>query len=218
MGRQKPKSIAEAVRSVLDSKPCVQDCMRMNLINSSALARMLCEELETRKVQAVNSAIRRYQESIEKTVASFDKRVNSLIAKSSVSMRNDTAVVSIPSYVDWHPLEGKVKIFHVITGDEATNLVVDEKDLPLLEKLAPENVEVRKNLAAITINSPSEITRTPGVLVHLLYPLSFNNINMEETMSCYTGKIILVKREDANKAFDILSELIEHARKAVEKK
>lgn len=206
------KSVAESVREYLSQRHCIRDCIVLGLINNSSLSRVICRELRIRNSAAVHSALRRYSRKVRNEVASLDNSINSIIANSSISMRSDVAVVTIPVDANWREVDRKFALFHVIEGDGVTNLIMDSKELPRLNNLGFETIKVRPNLSAITINSPPEIVSVPGVTIRLLEPLSFNGINIQEYMSCYTSKIILLKREDASRAYELLEKLIETTR------
>ena len=61
-----------------------------------------------------------------------------------------------------------------------------------------------KNLAEITIKSPKEIETTPGTYAYLCSLFGENNINIIETLSCWTDTIFLVKEEDVGKVMGLL--------------
>ncbi|MDH5441447.1 MAG: ACT domain-containing protein, partial [Candidatus Bathyarchaeota archaeon] len=63
------------------------------------------------------------------------------------------------------------------------------------------------------VQSSREIVDTPGCIVALYIPISRNRINIEETVSCFTETIIVLKMEDAGRAFNLLTDLISNARK-----
>jgi aspartokinase len=68
--------------------------------------------------------------------------------------------------------------------------------------------------AAITVQSPKEIIDTPGCVATFYNQLSRRHVNVEDTVSCHTDTIIVVKMKDVGKAFEALTELInDEARK-----
>ena len=66
---------------------------------------------------------------------------------------------------------------------------------------------------AIIIHSPEQIIKTPGCAISFYNQLARLYINIEDTVSCYTDTIVLVRMKDAGKAFNVLTELISNARK-----
>ncbi|HET7283905.1 MAG TPA: ACT domain-containing protein, partial [Nitrososphaeraceae archaeon] len=74
-------------------------------------------------------------------------------------------------------------------------------------------LEVEDDLAAIIIHSPEEIIKTPGCAIAFYNQLARRHINIEDTVSCYTDTIVLVRMSDVGKAFNALTELISNSRK-----
>ena len=74
-------------------------------------------------------------------------------------------------------------------------------------------LEFEDDLAAIIIHSPEEIIKTPGCAIAFYNQLARRHINIEDTVSCYTDTIVLVRMSDVGKAFNALTELISNSRK-----
>jgi aspartokinase len=80
-----------------------------------------------------------------------------------------------------------------------------------------EILEIEEDLAAIMVHSPEEIIKTPGCAIALYSQLAYRHINIEDTISCYTDTIVLVKMSDVGKAFNALTDLISNSRKIPKK-
>src|SRR3989338_835970 len=75
----------------------------------------------------------------------------------------------------------------------------------ILKILKQSKIEIKnKNLAEITIKSPKEIETTPGTYAYVCSLFWENNINIVETLSCWTDSIFLIKEEDVGKAINLL--------------
>ncbi len=72
------------------------------------------------------------------------------------------------------------------------------------------------DLAAIIVQSPEKIVATPGCVIAFYNQLSRRHVNMEDTVSCHTDTIMVVKVKDAGKAFEALTELIDEERKRLD--
>ena len=81
-----------------------------------------------------------------------------------------------------------------------------------------EILEIEEDLAAIMVHSPEEIIKTPGCAIAFYNQLAHRHINIEDTVSCYTDTIVLVKMSDVGKAFHALTELISNSRKIPKKR
>ena len=79
-------------------------------------------------------------------------------------------------------------------------------------------LEVEDGLAAIIVHSPEDIIKTPGCAIAFYNQLARRHINIEDTVSCYTDTIVLVKMEQVGKAFNALTDLISNSRKTAKKK
>jgi aspartokinase len=73
-------------------------------------------------------------------------------------------------------------------------------------------LEVESDLAAIMVHSPEGIIKTPGCAIAFYNQLAVRHINIEDTVSCYTDTIVLVKMSDVGKAFNALTDLISSIR------
>jgi len=65
------------------------------------------------------------------------------------------------------------------------------------------------------VQSPEEIIKTPGCALVFYNQLARRRINIEDTVSCYTDTIIIVKMEDVARAFNALTDLIAESRKQI---
>ena len=81
--------------------------------------------------------------------------------------------------------------------------------------MGKENVlRVRPSLVEIAVKSPDKIMETSGVFSYLASNLSENNVNVAESVSCYTDTIFIVDEKDMIHAYEILSKMIESAQRA----
>ncbi|PSN93878.1 hypothetical protein B9Q09_05085, partial [Candidatus Marsarchaeota G2 archaeon ECH_B_SAG-C16] len=55
-----------------------------------------------------------------------------------------------------------------------------------------------------------------GALLPFYSQLSRRGINIDNTVSCYTDTVIVVKMQDAGRAFEALNELITHEKSKLE--
>jgi hypothetical protein len=106
---------------------------------------------------------------------------------------------------------------HFITISESIFSITLIFDNILLEKVKSmfayyDILETEADLAAIIIHSPEQIIKTPGCAISFYNQLARLYINIEDTVSCYTDTIVLVRMKDAGRAFNVLTELIYSAR------
>ena len=71
---------------------------------------------------------------------------------------------------------------------------------------------MQRGQAAIVIVSPREIMRVPGVIAYVASALSQYGVNIVHIGSCYTDTVIVVSKEDLERAFTLIVRHIEGAR------
>ena len=109
------------------------------------------------------------------------------------------------------------EFLQVLEGISAITLIFDQKLFDNVYSIFRKEdiLDERRNLAAIVVQSPREIIDTPGCAIAFYNPVSRRHINIEETMSCFTDTILVLRMEDVGKAFTALTDLIAEARKTV---
>ncbi len=203
-------SIAKKIRKALQARPSITESLRLGIVNYSALSRLLAQDLGISNGEAVVSAIKRYAESSGE--GQRDKRLQKVVAESSIELRPDMAVITLPPGSDWKRMASEFRVHHIVQGPSSTNLVVDERSISKSSSSLLEGIEVRRHLAAITIKRPIEATATPGVVVYFLTSLAAAGINLEETLTCNADQVLLFKLGDSQKAFMLLNEVITSTR------
>jgi len=217
-------SVSRAVQHLIDNDLSLQDALQRDYANYSAIARMLkpkVEEALGRKVK-LESLIT----SVKRTKADYKLRrgnITKIIAESVINVRTDVAKISIEKTK--RNLERARKaltnfpeeFLQVLEGISAITLIFDQKLFDNVYSIFRKRdiLDERQNLAAIIVQSPREIINTPGCAIAFYNPVSRRHINIEETMSCFTDTILVLRMGDIGKAFTALTDMIAEARKAV---
>lgn len=100
-GKQESISIAEAARLIVSSKPSIIDGLRQGVINFSALADMIKEQVremvgkESVNVDSIKMALMRYAEELESKKQLLEKQIVEVVANSILELKNDVAVLTI---------------------------------------------------------------------------------------------------------------------------
>jgi hypothetical protein len=207
-------NITKLTESYLQQHPFVKECLKKGLINYSSLARQICNDLglEVKKnFDAVLIACRRYRTKIE-AEASKQDRVLAILRQSKVEVKNKIAALVLENSIHMPNLleiERKAKnqgeVFHIIEGISAITVITSEDFLPSI-KSAFRNSIIRENkmLAEITLKSPIDIETTPGLISYLYSLFGENNINIFETMSCWTDTIFVIEEKDIARVMGLL--------------
>ena len=217
--------VAEVVREILENYPYMKDFLLMDVVNHSALARMVEPELRRRhkgKItkDAVIVAIKRYARGLEKK--SISKKLIELFASSDLTLKSDIVYMILQKNIPvFKKLEGlyseiawdKGEILFVLQGRGDILVVIDERNMDKLRKVVDER-EIEKvfdNSAVIIMYSPLETGETPGFISHVTTLLGNQGINME-FLSMGRDSIFLLSERDATRAFGILKKCIMESR------
>jgi hypothetical protein len=197
----------------------VKDCISKDLINYSSLARQIMKDLGIRNEEAVMIACRRYAVKLAKS--DHEREILRILANSRLEVKTKISIVTAKN--DWtvlHRLESVFQklinekaIMQVIQGAQAITVIADEKlKNEVVSAVGRENVlKVRQDLVEITVKSPERIVETSGVFAFLASNLAENNVNVVETVSCYTDTIFIMNEADMIYGYSILTKIIESA-------
>ena len=188
------KSIAQLVRETIQIRPSLLDALNMKIVNYSALARTLQEELGEGSIEAVKAAVIRVSDEIASDRKLREKAVQSILKESKVRLQDKIAVVISPLKLD---------ISHIVTAHLTDQYVYVVDQTTMKEKLE-DPVKVESNLVALILLSPPRVEETPGFVAFITQLLASRNINIVEFISCSTNTIIILDSQDSLKAFSLL--------------
>jgi aspartokinase len=221
------KSITEAVREMVSSDLSFQDSLQRNYCNISALARLINPQIDHMlgkaiSIESIITALKRskYDYNVQ------EKPIASILAASTITVNTDVAKVSAKKSKKTIEKVAKAMIQsagNFISISESIMSITLAFDDLLLQDVKvmfayDDILEIENGLAAIIIHSPEDIIKTPGCAIAFYNQLARRHINIEDTVSCYTDTIVLVKMEQVGKAFNALTDLISNSRKMVKKK
>jgi hypothetical protein len=188
------KSVAQLVRDTIQMRPSLLDALNLKVVNYSALARLLQEDLGEGSLEAVKAAIIRVAEEISEDRALREEAVLGILKESKVRLQDKIAVAISPIRLD---------IPHIATA-HLTDQYVYIVDQTLMKQRLPEQVKVESNLVALILLSPLRVETTPGFVAFVTQLLASRNLNIVEFISCSTNTIIILSPKDALSAFSLL--------------
>ena len=221
------KSITEAVREIIGSDLSFQDSLQRDYCNISALARLIKPQIDhvlgkDTSIESIITALKRskYDYNIQ------EKPIASILAASTITVNTDVAKVSAKKSkktiekVAKAMIQSAGKFISISESIMSITLVFDDLLLQDVKVMFAYDdiLEVENGLAAIIVHSPEDIIKTPGCAIAFYNQLARRHINIEDTVSCYTDTIVLVKMEQVGKAFNALTDLISNSRKMAKKK
>jgi len=188
------KSVARLVRDAIQMRPSLLDALKLGIVNYSALARMLQEEIGEGSTEAVKAAVIRIAENLSKDRRLQEEEVRSILKESKVRLQDKIAVLISPIKLD---------ISYLVTA-YLTDSYVYIVDQTTLSKNLDKQVQVMSNLVALILLSPDRVETTPGFVAFVTQLLGGHDINIIEFISCFTNTIIVLGSKDALKAFSLL--------------
>jgi hypothetical protein len=197
-GLDRTKSVAQLVRETIQKRPSLLDALKMQIVNYSALARMLQMEIGEGSLEAVKAAIIRVSDELDIERGLQEERVLGILRESVVRLQDKIAVIISPEMLD---------IPYLVTA-YLTDSYVYVIDQTRLKKKLPEYAQVTSNLVALILISPPRVEETPGFVALITNLLASREINIVEFISCSTNTVIVLDAKDALNAFSLLQNFI----------
>ena len=206
-------NITKLAEKYILNSPSVKNALKKGLINYSSLARQIVKDnnLGKKNFDAVLIACRRYYQKI-KLEASNEEKILEILKKSKLETKNKMMAVVLEKDIympNLISIENSVKkqngIFRIIEGASAITLITSEEFLSEINKLFKNKI-IRKNLSLVEVilKSPKEIETTAGVISYVYSLFRENNINIYETLSCWTDTLFLIQEKDFNRVMELL--------------
>ncbi len=207
-------NITKETEKYIQEHPSIKESVKKSLINYSKLSRLILKELQisNKNFDAVLIACRRYSDKL-KIEKKFEKQIIDMLKKTKLEIKNKIIVVILEKdiyYEHLKDIEKEVKrkngLFRAIEGANAITLITNEEFLDKIKDIFKHKIlKLNNDLAEITLKSSKEIENTPGVVAYLYSLFGENNINILETMSCWTDTIFIIKEQDIAKVMQILN-------------
>ncbi|MEO9320051.1 MAG: ACT domain-containing protein [Nitrososphaera sp.] len=221
------RSITNAVKEVVSGDLSFQDSLQRDYCNISALARIIKPQVD--KMLDRNTSIESIVTALKRSRLDYEvpeRPIASILAASTISVKTDVAKLSAKKSKKniekvAKSLTQSVDSFTSVSESiMSITLVFDDTLLKDVREMFSDDdiLEVEDDLAAIIIHSPEEIIKTPGCAIAFYNQLARRHINIEDTVSCYTDTIVLVRMDQVGKAFNALTDLISSSRKLPKKK
>lgn len=207
-------NLTKLTESYILEHPSIKDCLKNDLINYSSLSRKIAADLNIslkKNFDAILIACRRLQRKLKKEEI-FENNILKILKNSKIEIKNRIVAVVLEKDIYFGTLlniEKEIRkqkeIFRVIEGVSAITIITSEEFTDLIEKNYKNKIILKnRNLAEITIKSPKEIETTPGAYAYMCSLLAENNINIVETLSCWTDTIFLIDEKDVGKVMGLL--------------
>jgi len=204
---------AQLTEEYINSHPSIKDCLKKDLINYSALSRLISKELNLKKKtskEAILVANRKHKEKINLNF--LEDNIIELFKNSRIEIKNKISVLVVEKNIysqDLIEIEKKIKlekgIFFSIEGTRTITIIVQDQDIDTVDKKIKNHIINRNStLSLISIYSPG-IEKTPGVIAFLTSMFFENGINILEIMSSWNDTLIIVESKNLKKVMDFLN-------------
>jgi len=222
-----PGAIIAAVRDEISYDLSIQDALARDYANISAISRLLQPRIKERLGKEVNSeSVITSLKRLRGTYTPASEEIRAIIADSVVNVRTDVSKISVEKTRKTLEAVGSLlashqhDFLHVSESISSITLIFDQK----LHKKVRSNfadsviLEEGDDYAAIIVQSPQAIRNTPGCLINFYNQIARRHVNIEDTVSCHTDTIIIVRMREVGKAFTSLTDLISEERKRIERR
>ncbi|MFH0974076.1 MAG: ACT domain-containing protein [Candidatus Micrarchaeota archaeon] len=223
-------SVSDVVIELLEGMYYLKPAMRLDLINYSALARVIKPFVEEKtggkvELETIVMAIRR---NVRFLTSEAYPSVLAIMKDTKVELRTGFAFVKLKRRPGVY--EQVMDLVKTLNEEEAANsyviqrvneisVIIPEDVLAQIERLPAvkkdKNTVVAKRgeLAVITINLPDESLDVPGVYALITTQLADLGVSILNTVGSFTRVSFLVTEEDAPLAYEKLTKLIRESKK-----
>lgn len=215
------KTIQQAVGSIINKTPFIEEALYDKLINVSALARVIQPEVEQMlrkevKSGAIMMAINRISPSnvlrVRKNIRKMALSSGDFIVRSDLSdytFKNSSNLIErITLFLKEIDRQNDV-FFTVSQGVFETNIVASSSLNSQIETIFKneERLWFMSELASVTIKLPKTNMEQSGIYYFILKQLAWANISVQEVISSTHEMTIVVKEADINTTFSILMDM-----------
>lgn len=214
-------SISRIVESIIETRPFLEEALSRGIINHSALAEELKDNVEMElknkvNISAIAMAIRRY---VEKNSDKLKPMTNLNLKNSDITVRSD--LFEITTKKSGHDLKKLRLIYENVDfqqGDFLTftnglfeiTIISNQRYRSNIEIMFNQNeiIKIIEEIAAITIKLPMEAIGDPGYFYVFTKILAWKNISIVEIVSTLTELTLILFESDIPIAYNALKEYL----------
>ncbi len=201
-------SVAQQVRDYIEQRPVVREALRQGIVNYSALARQIMDELGIDKEDAVLAACRRHWPAEDGS----EDAIHAALVDARLELRTGMGMLSYePSWQLLETITKRMKAIvseeeriHILHGWEALTIVAAES---VLDDMATalgrtEPLDRRSGLAEINVKTEGPMVDVPGLIAHVATALAARDVAVVDATTCRSDHIFLIRESDVPAAVD----------------
>jgi hypothetical protein len=204
-------NITKTTEEYIRTHPHVKQSLKSNIVNYSKLSRLISKETGIKSTDAILVACRRYFRKLKEQQQNAP--VMELLKGTKLSIRDKIVVVILEpdsSFESILALQREIKdkneTMHVVRGANAITLITTEDFLDAIKRRFGNSIlKTTQNLVEIMMKSNTRLELIPGVMGYVYSLFGENNINIVETLSCWTDTILIIRKDDLAKTMGLLS-------------
>jgi len=203
-------SLTKITKEYVYENAYIKKAIETDTANYSKVARKIIidKNLNKNDFDAIVVALRRLKS--KRNIQ--NKNINLLLSDSSVEIKSKMAVYILEKntyYKNILELEKDIRDLKgsicVVEGIKAITFIASQEYEKIIHNYFKNNIlKQQKNLIQITLTSPETLENIPGVIAYLCGLFAEEEINLVETLSCWTDTIFIIEEKDINKAIKIL--------------
>lgn len=216
------KTISTCVEHIVLSQPFLEEGLSKEIINYSALASVLQEDVSQQlgrpvKTGAIMMALRRYKDQLTISkpyygISSLLEQLGDITLRSNLSdftfSNSSTLINSQTAILD--KIKDKSHIFYTFTrGILESNIIISSSEKQdVVECFKNENcIQLKEHLSAISLILPKNNTSVAGLYYQILKRLAWQNVSLYEVISTTNEFTIVVEDDVVDSAFSIIKNL-----------
>ncbi|NOX72019.1 MAG: ACT domain-containing protein [Candidatus Micrarchaeota archaeon] len=203
-------NITKIVKEYIGSHLSIKDCLKKDIINFSALSREIAKHAGidlNKHFDALNIACRRYKEKMK--YRENEDKIKKLLKTSKVHVRTKvTRIIIEKDYLSLQRisriLESKA-LLHIVQGESNIMLITEEEFVNRVKYiLKPKIIDIKRNLAELTIISSPIAENTIGLTAYITSLLSDAGINIIMSLGSYTDDIYIIGKKEISRALAVI--------------
>ncbi|WP_370001273.1 hypothetical protein [Winogradskyella sp.] len=216
------KTVSSCVEAIVLEQPFLEEGISKEIINYSALANVLQEEVSKQlgrpvKTGAIMMALRRYKDKLTVSkpyhgLRALLEQLGDITLRSNLSdftFKNSNTLINSQAEI-LSKIKDKSHIFYTFTrGILESNVIISSSEKQdVLESFKDEVcLELKENLSAISLILPKNNSKAAGLYYLILKRLAWQNVPLYEVISTTNEFTIVVEDTVVDSAFSIIKNL-----------